>query len=174
MIQGGFDYGDGYEKASEPGPDVECFCDGEFWSNNTKYNTSKYPNEMFDIYEFTKNCIDFKYRKPIKPKDEKTEKKTVIVNVIRWSSPGHVELTLAEAEKAGEEVKRIKAEIAKREEIGPGDWFVYDRKRVCKCKTISNLINGYDHYNYVKGDCKKLHPTPEVRAWLDKTIGGEG
>jgi hypothetical protein len=58
--------------------------------------------------------------------------------------------------------------------IGPGDIFIF-------CKSIRKAVsidgdtildtNGNPAYN---PHCKKLHPTPEVRAWLDKTIGGEG
>jgi hypothetical protein len=168
MIQDGFDYGDGYEKATEPGPDVQVLLKdflhgGLGWHKRSEYMRT----EPLDGVS--------KYRKPIKPKDEKMEKKTVIVNVIGWPSPGHVELTLAEAEKAGEEAKRIKAEIAKREEIGPGNWVLYNCQlmratRVTECGMV--YVNG--GYQYPLRGLTKLHPPPEVRAWLDKTIGGEG
>jgi hypothetical protein len=85
-----------------------------------------------------------------------------------------IELTLEEAERVGEEAKRKRAEIAKREEIGPGDWFIACGSiHVCS-KREGKLVYTAHYGPYFVDVCRKLHPTPEVRSWLDKTIGGEG
>jgi hypothetical protein len=81
-------------------------------------------------------------------------------------------ITLSEAERIGEEVKRIKAEMAKREEIGPGDIFIFC-KSIRKAVSIDGdtIMDTYGNPAY-NPHCKKLHPTPEVRAWLDSVLGG--
>ena len=157
MIQDGIDYGEGYEKATEPGPYVQ-FCDDGIW----KYRESPEQNLL----------KGFVYRQPIKPKEEKMEKPMIKSEAKLNGVWYHVTMTLDKAEKAGEEAKRIKAEIAKREEIGPGDWFYIEYNNcIYKCASVDgNVITTTKRNRYGRCDCRKLHPTPEVKAWLDSVI----
>jgi hypothetical protein len=167
MIQDGFDYGDGYEKATEPGADVQVLqrdsIHGGFgWHKRSEYKRT----EPLDGVS--------KYRKPIKPKDKKMDENEPKVEIT--NKTGRIVLLLDDAIKIGEDAKIKKAEIAKREEIGPGDWFICGGNRIFKCEHARDVIviAAYGGFHCIKSECKKLHPNLEVRAWLDKTIGGEG
>jgi len=143
MIQDGIDYGDGYEKATEPGDNLE-FWTGEKWI------------PRHDQQECLSSC--YKYRKPIKPKEEKMEEHLVRVNAKNLNfASWQAELTLDEAEKAGEEAKRIKAEIAKREEIGPGDWFNCGNILAqCDVREKPTYLRTRNGSRYYIGNCKKV------------------
>jgi len=127
--------------------------------------------------ELSRNCLFCEKRKPIKPKEEKMEDPMIpvigLLNVLTGPGAGPV-VTLSEAERLGEEAKRIKAEIAKREEIGPGDWCQTGGK-IFKCSERNgDYARNQSGDRFYLGCCKKLHPTPEVKAYLDSLVGGEG
>jgi hypothetical protein len=118
--------------------------------------------------------IDSLTDKPIRPKDEKMEEPMILSQAHEVYSGNRAKLCLDEAIRVGEEAKRIKAEIAKREEIGPGDWYlVHNGIRQCRERQGFEVI-GYDRTEFAESVCKKLHPTPEVKAWLDSLVGGRG
>jgi hypothetical protein len=73
MIQDGVDYGEGYERAYEAGPDVECSVNnGYTWDAPTDFNTTKSVNH---IYINMQKCAEQgnRYRQPIKPKPLKLQ-----------------------------------------------------------------------------------------------------
>jgi hypothetical protein len=119
-----------------------------------------------------RDCFCYANRKPIKPKDEKMDENEPKVEII--TKAGRVVLLLDDAIKIGEEAKSKKTEIAKREEIGPGDYVVWLGTTIFRVASLErNFIKDRRGDYFSVNPCKKLHPTPEVRAWLDKTIGGE-
>ena len=153
MIQDGIDYGEGYEKATEPGPAVE-FWTGENWIPRYDYK------EIFSSV--------YKYRQPIKEKYITTEDKmneTFIAVKVTNPMVYGLHVTLAEAERLGEEAKRIKAE----NEIKAGDWFIdnLDKAiRLCIRKTIGRVwycCGGTENWMSESNTKKICYPDKSVR-----------
>jgi hypothetical protein len=69
MIQDGINYGIGYCKATEPGPDVECrMSDSDDWGKNTDYNTTTTPSGKNCYRSMAESSLigGNQYRQPIK------------------------------------------------------------------------------------------------------------
>jgi hypothetical protein len=104
------------------------------------------------------------------PKEEKMQDQPE-PKVEITTKAGKVVLSLDDAIEVGEAAKQKKAEIAKREEIQEGDWCQTGSK-LFKCTEIKgNYAQSKNKDSYYLGCCKKLHPTPEVKAWLDGVVG---
>ena len=94
------------------------------------------------------------------PKDKAMSEQMVIVNCRNWPSPGHVALTLDEAERAGNEAKRIKAE----NEIKAGDFVVY-RKEGRKVLSVDRDCLHVAHGNPICfSDCTKITNLAHIQA----------
>jgi hypothetical protein len=72
MIIDGIDYGDGYTKATEPGPEVEIF-DNEGWTNNSSFNTSEFPKTGVNLFRKYSDIKGYKYRRPMTQAEKDAE-----------------------------------------------------------------------------------------------------
>jgi len=126
--------------------------------------------------ELSRNCLFCEKRKPIKPKEEKMQEPMIPVTyeTITWFYAAHqisgASVTLSEAERLGEEAKRIRAEIAKRDEIGPGDWIIFEGRSILKCEEVAYGFINVAGAKFAEDRFRKLYPTPEAKAWLDSVI----
>ena len=127
MIQDGIDYGEGFCRATEPGPDVE------FRNMRGEWVARDFPDNPLNINGMF-------YRQPIKPKD-----KSMIEKMIQVNNPHHclvdagqnaklligaVKVTLAEAERLGEVAKKMREDM----EIKAGDFFMFKGFQINKCE----------------------------------------
>jgi hypothetical protein len=145
MIQDGIDYGEWYEKATEPGPDVEFYYIGTWYKRDD-------PKENL--------CSEYRYRKPIKPKENDMNEKMIdimspiIPRPISYGSDCKSQycIPLSEAIRLGEEAQRIKAD----NEIKAGDLF-YTFGSIRKCFAWKNgEILDVDGQIHDKTKCKKI------------------
>jgi hypothetical protein len=120
MIQDEIGYGEGWEKATEPGPDVEILM----FKNNDEVIWKWEPRKKYDITApLHPECS---YRKPIKPKEEKMTFEAWFRSHENdeWKSTRQqlAQKAYDAGIKAGEEAKRI----MEADKIKAGDFVQYD------------------------------------------------
>ena len=148
MIHDGIDYGEGHEKATEPGPGVErlaYYANGPLWI----------PRSNRDNFE-----MEVKYRQPIKPKEKSMSEKIKVTATSPMGEGFQVYLTLAEAEKAGEVAKKMREDM----EIKTGDFVMYRKEGRRVLSVDRDCLHVANGNPICFSDCTKITNPAHIQA----------